>query len=632
MKNNIFRVSAMLLAGLLIFCACAKQNAPADASAQSSSTGLANPLVEVDSYEELRKAVPEVILSDAPKGATGIRYTYINMEPRISEIVFTYGGDEYTYRAAKIDNKDEKVDISGVYDELNVLHSIESNVTNGGSYTLRCSDTNSEGLAQWYDESTGCTYSLFTRTGCDESQQIEEVVDLLIKTDAASESMPTPTDKASGKVKGKLISAADNTIVVNAENGSSLVFLLTQLYNVEAKPGDLVEVAYSGSLAEAPEAIKVTVLQAGSEEKTLNGIISQFDDSFMHIQTETGNVYGFLHDEATRFTGASKDLKLGNIVTVTYKGDLDNLPAAQKINTVKIGDDAPDPLANKKLQGKVKSLATKAVTLLTDSGSVYTFTKDTQTRITGDYDLKIGAVVQVTYDGYASKAPRAKTIKVLAPPDPTPPSPSPTYLPVQYYTVQGTVLVKNGNALSVRDASGNVYSFLLGNAQVIGSGYPGAFANVTYYYEPSRGNVVTRVIYTAITPTAAPVHRPTAPPVPIPTAVPVPIPTAVPIRTVTVDGVVIMQAGNALSIQTDSGAVLSFLLGAPAIEGSGGEGDYVTLTYTEYGNEQTVTRIVYHRLLDILQSLPDDDDDDFDYYDYDDDALILDVQSENEEF
>lgn len=597
-KRMLLWLAVTLSAFMLLACSkkpAAQINAggsPSAGTAAETPVALPNPVIDAENYDALCKAVTTVKLADAPEGADDVSYSYINGEPVISQIMFSYGGNEYTYRAAACESEGAQTDISGVYDPL---ENEETNSNDGGEYKLRSSKTKTTGVAEWYDAAAKCQYSLYTPTGCDVNQQIEDVADLLMQAMASLESAEgVQVPKAEGEVQGRLLEVNDNDIVVTLEDGSTSSFLLTYMDNVDAKSGDSVKLSYSGSLTDSPEALSVSVLDSALPELVLNGIISQFDDGFAYVKTETGNVYGFALSKNTQYSGTAKTLKVGNIVSVGYMGDLNNMPAALEINTVAVGQDAPDPLKNKSIKGVVKTLKSKSVTVSTDNGHDYTFIRSSNTKVKGDYDLKTKAHVKIVYDGYASKSPEAKTITVLAPPDPTPPKPTPTYAPAQYYTVNGVILVRAGNALSIQDAYGDIYSFLLRNPQITGDGYPGDMATVTFYIDASGSNVVTKVVYRSNKP------APTT----------APAPTTQPVTMRTVYGVVVMQAGNALSVQDGSGTIYSFLLGAPQIVGSGGVGDYVTVTFQDFGTRVNATKVVYHNVdYTVMQSGPV-----YDYY------------------
>lgn len=563
--------------------------------ATSSMLRLPNPIVELESYEALCAALPDIHMSDAPEGSYDVRYSYINAEPVVAQIDFNYGGDDYIFRAAAM-AEDDTTDISGVYDALPDTKILA--VTDGGSYSLHYSGENAEGLASWYLPHAFCRYSLFTQTGCDESRRIEDVVDRIIRVPGleAAEDIAVPGE-ASGSVQGSILSLDENDVVLNLENGSSIVFLLNHVHTLGAKEGDVVELSYTGSLAGHPEALSVEVLHSEEAELVLMGTVFSCTAHDVHVQTATGNVYGFTLDKSTVYIGKAKSLKVGNEVSVHYAGDLDNLPRAIAVETEKKAAEDTENLSNKKLKGLVHSLATKSFVLKTDAGKKYTFPKDADTKITGDYSLAKGAQVQVTYDGYASESPRAKEILVIAPADPTPPSPAPlpTAVPKQFYRVHGYVLSRAGNELQVQDGTGALRRFLIrSDTQIIGVGYPGQYADIDYYLDNWGSAVVTRVVYTSVVPTAIP--KPTTIPVPTyaPLPTPAPLPPPQPSMTCTIYGTVVVQAGNAFSVQEEDGLVESFLLRSPHIVGHGGVGSQVCVTYVQTGDDKNVTVIEYY--------------------------------------
>ncbi|MDO4548438.1 MAG: SH3 domain-containing protein [Clostridia bacterium] len=76
---------------------------------------VVSPVNEMDSLETLQAALPYVYLLPAPEGAENITYCWIHGEPTIAQMEFTYGGVEYTLRAAECESEDEEADIDGIY-------------------------------------------------------------------------------------------------------------------------------------------------------------------------------------------------------------------------------------------------------------------------------------------------------------------------------------------------------------------------------------------------------------------------------------------------------------------------------------------------------------------------------------
>ena len=511
------QITTVLLVCLLLcaaMTACAKQAEvippPAlvepTAAPAEQMVSLPNPLHEVASYSDLLKAQPQTMLSDAPDGSSSVSYCYIDGTPVLSQIIFTYEGNEYTYRAAAVQQA-AQTDISGVYDDLNKTKelTVEDNVTLGGKYSLRFAQGSTSGLATWYYLPTGCQYSLWTLTGCDVSQSIEEVVDLLlpIANDANGNpleivfSTPLPAIEE-GKVKGTVAGLQPNLLTVQLENNNTLQFMLSNIKDPGVKVGDVVELTYSGNPLDAPEAMTITVVSSTPAATTVSGTVFRFTKQSVFVQTASANIFGFVIDANTAFKGQSTKLKLGNQVTVTYTGELSNAPAATMIETTAVSSD-PEPTAapvdpepvNKSLKGLVTNLTTKRVTIYTDTGHSYTFQRDGATVVTGDYMLEYGARIRVLYDGYASNSPFAKRIDVIAPPDPTPPDPTP-YVPTTY-TITGTIAMSAGNGLAVDGDDGREYSFLLRSPSVSGDLIAGYRVRLTYQLESDGTMNATRI-------------------------------------------------------------------------------------------------------------------------------------------
>lgn len=118
-------VIAILSALCLVFCACGKTDESKDNTTVDSSVseennessapdggyaGLANPVVEYTSLEEINKIVGVNLVHPAAMGVSDESFCVINGD--IAQYKFTIAGREYTFRAA---DEDKKGDISGVY-------------------------------------------------------------------------------------------------------------------------------------------------------------------------------------------------------------------------------------------------------------------------------------------------------------------------------------------------------------------------------------------------------------------------------------------------------------------------------------------------------------------------------------
>ena len=438
-------------------------------------------------------ACPGIFMSDVPEGASAVAYNTITggtVTP-IAEIQFTLGGSQYTYRAAVCKDEASMADIAGVYDQFDKAKSLsaETSLTNGGSYQLEYNEGNAMGLATWYYPPTVCQYSLFTDKGCNMDQQIEEVVDALLPVPGHSPT-PAPVEppKVVGTAKGVVAHVGDNEIVINMDNGNTITFTMTYLAETAAKAGDQVEIAYSGELTDAPETMNVTVLTPVVQ--TISGDLVQFDKTSVYVLTASNMVYSFIMNADTKITGKAAQLAVPDTVTLTYTGDLmgDNATATEINITEAVAPAKEENTENKHLTGWVTALRSKTFSIETSKGRTWTFHKDDTTRITGSYAFEEGAKVTVTYDGYASEQPVAKTVKVVAPPDPTPPKPT-------YHTVSGTVASCYGVFLNLT----NGYGFNISGASISGDsdGAPGDQARVTYYEEDGV-LYATKVKFTAV--------------------------------------------------------------------------------------------------------------------------------------
>ena len=313
---------------------------------------------------------------------------------------------------------------------------------------------------------------------------------------AAASPTPTPAPKAgatmppatvAGKVEGTVMALDANDVIINMDNGNTLSFALNYIANTDAKVGDKVTVEYAGSLADTPEAVAITVTQAAMEAPFITGVVMQHDDTSVFVQIDTQNVYGFTINKDTEITGVEKKLKNGDEVKVTYSGDLLQIPDALTVEITKAVEKEVTNTENKSLTGVVTKYPGSTVTVKTSSGHSYKFKIDSATQILGTYALEVGSRVRVVYDGYAAKSPAAKTIKVLTPPDPTPPS---------THTASGIVEAYEGVFLTL--TNGGAFNTTYASFSGTGDGEMGDKAKVTYYVGDDGVNYATKVVFTTV--------------------------------------------------------------------------------------------------------------------------------------
>lgn len=494
--RRIWSVLLALVMVLMVLWACSPVG---ERVAAAEAATVVSPMTSYKTLQEMFAAAPGINMMDVPEGATDVSYNTITggeVSP-IAQIEFKYEGDDYTYRAAVCKAEADMKDIAGVYDQLSSQKNVmtDPNLTAGGSYNLQYNEDSALGLATWFYAPTLCQYSLFTTTGCAADQKIEEVVDYLLPITTATDGTPlllpqttmTPdSSSVAGTVDGTVVSLLDNEIVINMDNGNTLTFLMSHIVSVDVTTGDQVSIDYSGDILESPEAVTITVTKKVATQ--VNGTVSQHDSKSFYIKTATGNVYGFLLSDKTVVSGKANAITTDAVVKVSYTGDLVQHPLAITVEIVKAGSDN-DPLVNKTLDGIVTKLTSKSVSIRTNSNHNYTFKRVSTTEYEGKYKLEVGAKIHVTYDGYASKGPDAKIIKVLAPPDPTPPGPT-------THKVTGFITEMAGNMIQISSDEGGDYGFLLGSVKISGDSDCGVGdrATVTYYNE-SDGTMHATAIY-----------------------------------------------------------------------------------------------------------------------------------------
>lgn len=528
MQRNTWGGVAVLLAAVLLFgCSAKKQDVdavptpefvdpsvvvtddpmqPAEPTAQ-----ISNPVHDVLDYNALLTAVPEVLMADAPSGATDVFYSYIDGTPMISQIIFTLDGNEYTYRGAAV-AQDAQTDIAGVYDTLDKSAAMVAPDVDGllgGEYMLKYATGSSVGVASWYYEPTGAQYTVYTPTGCDVSQGIVSVVKQVMPIAAYAIEATEPSGSVTGAT---VVSTDDGELIINTADGSTLQFELTPLMAQNIISGDVVDVSYYGELTEWPVVLSIeksaaVAAAAAPAANQISGTVYSYTDSSVYVSTDSGMVYGFVVDKKTQFSGESTVLKTGNTVTITYEGtDLDaNVTAlsvettvvasgkdqkagAQKKSTSGSTDSGSASLENKRLKGYVTYVNGSSISIRTGAGHEFSFRINSLTSVYGHYTLGVGSKVRVVYDGYASDSPAAKKIEIYSDPD-TKPQPT-------RHTMEGYFMYYGGSSIRIDTASGNQHEFAVTSATVIiGGGVAGTPVRITYTGSEDGNKTATKIVF-----------------------------------------------------------------------------------------------------------------------------------------
>ena len=306
----------------------------------------------------------------------------------------------------------------------------------------------------------------------------------------------TPAPGGSGKeVEGTVLSVGENDIMIKMENGNVFNFIMDNISDTIAQVGDEVIIAYEGDILKYPQATSITVTKV-YPVSTVSGKVLQHDATTLFIEISSTEALGFWITKDTVITGLSDLIMAGDTVTVTYEGDLLEGATAKQVeitameNTKRANDiKEPENTENKTLNGEVVQLTSKMIKIKTSSSHSYSFKITKSTRINKKKGkLEVGCRVRVTYDGYASKSPNAKEIKVTKAYEP----PKPTKKPVVLQTVTGTVVSFGGMWLELK----NGYGFDVTYAKYAGNGHrvPGEKAKVTFYTKGGI-NYATKVVF-----------------------------------------------------------------------------------------------------------------------------------------
>lgn len=482
--------------------------APAEAA---EPVQLPNPVHDVLDYNALLLALPDVLMSDAPKGAEQVSYAWIEGEPPIAQISFTLDGNSYTYRGAKAAGVNSMADISGMYDTLDksvTMLAPDKDGLIGGNFTLEYAKDSTVGKATWFYIPTSCQYSVTTPDGCDVSQGILSVVEQVMPISGITKDDLVISGYAEGVT---VVTAQDGGLTVNTQDGRTLTFNMDMLPGQSFAAGDVINISYGevdGNLIALDVAKNATAVATAAN--TISGAVYSFTRDSVYVSTVDGMVYGFVLDTDTAYSGESATLKVGSEVTVTYEGDLAANVRATKIETTKVGsgsaapsssssgsaaDGDPSSTENKRLTGYVTDYSGSSITIQTGNGHYWTFRISSLTSYYGNYSLGVGSKVRVNYDGYAADMPLAKHIQIYSDKNSNP-APRPTSAPTPTkHTMEGFLLTLSSTNITIDTASGNQHDFTITPATEI-VGYCDYYGNVrvTYYGDEAGYKLATRIV------------------------------------------------------------------------------------------------------------------------------------------
>ena len=240
----------------------------------SFAMAVENPITVVKDYEELTEEIGDIRLNDAPEDAKDIEYSWINGEPVIAQICFEYDGYEYVYRASVNSEDGSTGDISGVFEQLDEIATVNMNDDDlaGGSYALRYDEKSGQGVANWVSEVTDCQYSLSVDGGCKGKIKKMPIVDVMDEMFLCIQDTET--------VEATVASVSKKSLAVNLNDGSSAVFDCTEIGRTTVSAGDIVEILYYGDIDGDAYALKLTKIGIAEEEDSqqFSGVIFRLLD------------------------------------------------------------------------------------------------------------------------------------------------------------------------------------------------------------------------------------------------------------------------------------------------------------------------------------------------------------------
>lgn len=163
------KILVVLVAAMMVmaFTACAQQAAP------EASAGMANPWTTAADAGEVKEKTG-VAMSPLPEGAENASYSFMESD-KIAQAVFTWKGDEYTYRQAP---GTPEGDISGMFVDFKNTEELKMG---DYPYTIRYNE-GAEGASRWHDQMTDSEYSVTMSSGATK-EKLSAISEALIPAD-----------------------------------------------------------------------------------------------------------------------------------------------------------------------------------------------------------------------------------------------------------------------------------------------------------------------------------------------------------------------------------------------------------------------------------------------------------------
>lgn len=161
---------ALSIVLMLSFVACSGSSDNGDSSESSGTTGMPNPIVEVENPEAVNQQLG--VNLNLPDGAKADNCSVI--DKRVGSIDFTLDNKSYTYRAEATQGLE---DISGLNYDFETSKEFET----AGVVCVMNYNENGPGYCHWFDEVGKVTYSVSMDSGASEKALTEITESLIAK-------------------------------------------------------------------------------------------------------------------------------------------------------------------------------------------------------------------------------------------------------------------------------------------------------------------------------------------------------------------------------------------------------------------------------------------------------------------
>ena len=357
--------------------------------------------------------------------------------------------------------------------------------------------------------------------------------------------------------------------------------------NGELSEGDTVEVTYTGDISEEPYAVSVNVITENLQPQIylISGTVSEVAADSILLSISSATAYRIMISSGTKITGIADKAAVGDTVSVSFTGQIDETPTAIELSILKHKEE--DDIFHS-INGVVDKVEKKSFTLRTKENT-YTFLIYEKISYKGE-KLASGQQATVTYYGKLKEDPVAVAVYCSGPlPTPTPtgtPTATPTVTPTETPAPKPTESpVPTATPTESPAPTATPTETPTPTAAPTETPTPTAEPTETPTPEPTTTPTETPTPEPTEEPTPEPTEEPIPEPTeePTPTETPAPTPTGEPLPEIKIDGSgEIIKWKDEYIIHTDTDKKLTFTID-PEFQIASGylpeKGDIVKFTY-----------------------------------------------------